>query len=827
MIGNETAASNSRLVTYLTSYSVLATCLLTVAIGRFAVHQPPLNWQVIAFVALTTAAGLAVLHIRTGANRYGVTWGEAVVLGGIVLLRPELLIIVVAVGKLTSELILRVPRVKAAFNVSKEVTGATAALVVANLVAGTATIDPLTIRGAVALAAAMGFHASISYASASIAIALAGNLPITRVVARNWQAEVASAVSNLVGGFLTVVVIRQSPQLLAAIPPLVLCLYLLNRGQLRAKSERETWQQLAKATDRFNDVDLDAVLRAAVSTSAELFSADVTEVEVRFPEETPRLVRGDAHEILWDGPLDGAPGMTSDSIEAPLASHDSSIALGQLRLRFHGRVKLSERERYALDTFAASLCTALRNAQTHAETHRMAQRYAHAARHDALTGLANRRRLLELGESTVTTRPIRGIHALLLIDLDHFKEINDTLGHAIGDGVLRLVGRRLAAAAGPDDLVARLGGDEFAILFVGLPAPALASHRARKVLAALDPPLEVDGVRLQVEASGGVATAPPDGGMTELLRRADVAMYQAKRAGHTVSIYSPARDTADLGQLALTGDLRKALDDRQFALGFQPIVDLASGEVVAAETLARWRHPQRGDLGPPRFLEAIVRTGLLAPFTEIVLDGALTAAHAWQNTGHPISVMVNVSARSLLDSRFPELVERQLAAHDVPADHVVLELTETLTLSRLDVVEEVLGALREAGVRLALDDFGTGYGSLSTLAEVPIQELKIDRKFIAAMESSNEAAAVVRSTIELGRSLGMVVTAVGVESERQRQALFELGCPTGQGHLFSRPMTADRLTGILERGGDLAPPLSTEAHVIRMPVHRMRRRGSL
>ncbi|MGH3738985.1 MAG: putative bifunctional diguanylate cyclase/phosphodiesterase [Micromonosporaceae bacterium] len=561
-----------------------------------------------------------------------------------------------------------------------------------------------------------------------------------------------------------------------------------------------------------------------MNTSAELFSADITEVEVSFPGHPARLIRGSGKEIFWDGPADRAPKSDSESIDAPLASHDGDIVVGHLRLRFHGKVKLTERERYALRTFAASLCTALRNAQTHAETQSMAQRYAHAARHDQLTGLANRRRLIEIGETTVSTRPIRGIHALLLIDLDHFKEINDTLGHAIGDGVLERVGQRLAAAAGPDDLVARLGGDEFAVLFVGLPAPALASHRARKMLAALDPPLEIDGVRLQIEASGGVATAPIEGGMTELLRRADVAMYQAKRAGHTISVYSQARDTADLGQLSLTGDLRRALDERQFALGFQPIVDLASGIVTGAEALARWRHPKRGDLGPPRFLDAIVRSGLLTPFTEIVLDDALDAAAAWQDAKHPISISVNVSVRSLLDSRFPELVARRIAAHDVPPEMVTLELTETLTLSRLDVVDEVLAALRETGVRLALDDFGTGYGSLSTLAEVPIQQLKVDRKFIAAMDTSDESAAVVRSTIELGRSLDLDVVAVGVESETQRQTLFELGCPAGQGHLFSRPMTAERLTGVLKRGGDLAPPLSREAAVIRMPVHRLRRR---
>jgi diguanylate cyclase (GGDEF)-like protein len=796
--------------------------------GIFSTTQPEW-WYAAVFILLVVVATGSSVKIRIRSNMWILQWAEAAILVGIALLPPVWVVLCTILGTGAVYALKRVQPIKLAFNTAKATIAVAAAIPVANLTGFGWTTNQhgeLFSAGDVyglILVAAVLF--AVGETLTTVVLALATRTRIQELLTANQEVRAAALLSNTAVGGATLALLTVNRLLLVAVPPLVLCLHLFNSGRLRAQSERETWQRLAEATDRFNDVDVNAVLHAAVTTSAELFSADQTEVEVKLPDQEPRLVRGDAAHIVWDGPLDEAPETGSDSINVPLSSHDGGIALGHLRLRFHGKVKLSERERYALRTFAASLCTALRNAQTHAQTRRMAQRYAHAARHDALTGLPNRRRLLELGEHKVSTRPIRGIHALLLIDLDHFKEINDTLGHGIGDGVLRLVGQRLAAAAGADDVVARLGGDEFAILFVGLPAPALASHRARKVLAALDPPLEVDGIRLQVEASGGVATAPADGGMTELLRRADVAMYQAKRAGHTVAVYSQSRDTADLGQLSLTGDLRKALDERQFALGFQPIVDLASGEVVAAEALARWRHPRRGDLGPPRFLEAIVRSGLLTPFTEIVLDGALSASQVWHEIGHRIPVMVNVSARSLLDSRFPELVERQLGLHDVPPDHVVLELTETLTLSRLDVVEDVLGALREVGVQLALDDFGTGYGSLSTLAEVPIQQLKIDRKFIHAMENSNEAAAVVRSTIELGRSLGLAVIAVGVESERQRQTLFELGCPAGQGHLFSRPMTAERLTGVLRRGGDLAPPLSAEADVIRMPANRIRRRG--
>jgi EAL domain-containing protein (putative c-di-GMP-specific phosphodiesterase class I) len=300
-------------------------------------------------------------------------------------------------------------------------------------------------------------------------------------------------------------------------------------------------------------------------------------------------------------------------------------------------------------------------------------------------------------------------------------------------------------------------------------------------------------------------------------------MYEAKREGLRVTQYSRSKDTADVARLSLGGDLRAALDGDQFAVHFQPLVDLSTGRAIGAEALTRWRHPYRGNLSPTRFLGAIERSGMLPAFSEIVLTEALTAAQSWRTSGHQIGVSVNVSPRSLLDPTYPQLVERRLNSFDVPADQVTLELTESLTLSRLDVVDEVLNALRELGVRIALDDFGTGYSSLSMLARVPVHELKIDRSFVAGMAASAEASAVVRSTIDLGRSLDLTVVAEGVENQQQRGLLFELGCLVGQGHLFSRPVTGDRFAAILENGAELAPPLSSDAQVIRIPPARLTR----
>jgi EAL domain-containing protein (putative c-di-GMP-specific phosphodiesterase class I) len=339
--------------------------------------------------------------------------------------------------------------------------------------------------------------------------------------------------------------------------------------------------------------------------------------------------------------------------------------------------------------------------------------------------------------------------------------------------------------------------------------------------------MEIDGVRLSVEACGGVALATGDCDIEELLRRADVAMYQAKRAGQRVAMFARSRDTADVGSLALGGDLARAIAKGEFQVNFQPIVDLGSGQVVGAEALTRWAHPQRGDLPPKTFLDAVERSGQLPAFAVSVLDQALAAAASWRDAGFELAVSVNVSPRSLLDSSFPEVVAERLAAADVPPTNLVIELTETVTLSQLEVVDDVLKRLRELGVQLALDDFGTGFSSLATLARVPVHELKIDRSFVAALDAPTEAA-VVRSTIELGRSLGLLVVAEGVESERQRTRLWELGCPTGQGHLFAWPIPPHQLLEKLQHGtdgrpGTLAAPLHEGGSVIRIPPSRRAR----
>ncbi|MGN9812379.1 putative bifunctional diguanylate cyclase/phosphodiesterase [Micromonospora sp. BQ11] len=780
-----------------------------------------------ALIFIVALSVIVKVPVRIRSTTVATAWVETAIVVGVVVAPPAWVVLSTGAGVAVASVLIGLPLIKTAFGVSKNMIVAGGAGATASVLGShwppTGLWDLL-----LELAAAYLVAAVLDDLLATPVIAVASGTTIHRQFHSNLDLRLGGFAVRFVVAAFTVAVLEADSRFLLAVPPLVLSLHLAYSTRFRTRTEQQAWQRLARTTDALNVVDLDTVLTTAVTQAAELFSADEVEIELR---HGGRTVRGGAGGITHDGPAGEPDTVEGTVLDTPLEGHDRTADVGVLRLRFRGPVQLSEREQYTLRTFASALCTAVRNAQAYAELARVAEEHAYAATHDALTGLANRRHLLDQGTEQLSSRHAEGVTALVLIDLNHFKEVNDTLGHAAGDQVLVQVAGRLDAAAQDGDLVARLGGDEFAVLLRGLPAPAVAAHRAESLLAVLHEPFDLDGMRISVEASGGIATAPASGGMAELLRRADVAMYQAKRAGQRISTYAPTRDTADIGRLTLGGDLSRAVADHEFTVNFQPIVDLGTGVVIGAEALARWHHPTHGVIDPLRFLEAVERSGLLPAFTEAILDQALIAAGNWREAGFDVPVAVNVCPRSLLDARFPGSVLARLRAHDLPPDRLVLELTETLTLSQLDVVDRVLSRLRDEGVRLALDDFGTGYSSLSLLSRIPVHELKIDRSFVTAMETSAEAAAVIRSTLDLGRSLDLTVVAEGVENEPQRRALWELGCTAGQGHLFARPMPAGTLLATLRRGaggspGVLVPPLHDSGAVIRLaPGRRPATRG--
>ncbi|MET0684012.1 MAG: bifunctional diguanylate cyclase/phosphodiesterase [Solirubrobacteraceae bacterium] len=424
---------------------------------------------------------------------------------------------------------------------------------------------------------------------------------------------------------------------------------------------------------------------------------------------------------------------------------------------------------------------------------RQAQISEHLAMHDALTGLPNRSRFYQRIEQGIAAADADTRIALLLIDLDRFKEINDTLGHHYGDEVLKQVGLRLQQRVALGTTVARLGGDEFAILLPGQDADA-ALLFADGIRRSLGEPLDVGGVRLDIGGSVGVATYPQDGRDVEtLMQRADIAMYEAKSGRTGVQRYAREQDADNLIRLTLAGDLRRALDEGEIVTEFQPKIDLRGDRVCGAEALVRWRHRQRGEIAPELFIGIAEQTGFIVPITMHVLGDAVRACHEWRHHGVHLTVAVNLSARVLLEPDLPESIVGLCAAHDVPPDALVLEITESMVVTDPERVLPTLDRLAAAGITLSVDDFGTGYSSLEYLKLLPVRELKIDRGFVMGMRTDPRDTAIVRSAIHLGHSLGLRIVAEGVDSAPTHDALASLDCDQAQGFRYSPSLPAPQL----------------------------------
>jgi diguanylate cyclase (GGDEF)-like protein len=413
---------------------------------------------------------------------------------------------------------------------------------------------------------------------------------------------------------------------------------------------------------------------------------------------------------------------------------------------------------------------------------------------DELTGLPNRRLFYDRLNATVGEEERL---AVAMVDLDRFKELNDTLGHHAGDLLLEQLGARLTEAVGEDGLVARLGGDEFALLLPGA-GLARASEIGRRVGAALQHPFEIDGLEVVMDASIGAALYPQHGEDAEgLLQRADVAMYQAKQSRTGFQSYDAGRDRHSRERLTLMAELRRALERDELILHYQPKVELESGRVAGVEALVRWQHPIHGLRGPGAFLPHAEHTALMRPLTLHVLRTALADLARWRADGLDLHVAVNLAVQNLLDLRTPAQVGELLAVHGLAPSVLTLEVTESLLLHDPQRAGEVLLDLKEMGVGLALDDFGTGYSSLEHLKRLPVHELKIDKSFVMAMDRDPADRAIVASTAALGRALGLRVVAEGVESAASAAVLAAIGCDLAQGFHYSPPVPAEQIAALV------------------------------
>jgi diguanylate cyclase (GGDEF)-like protein len=426
---------------------------------------------------------------------------------------------------------------------------------------------------------------------------------------------------------------------------------------------------------------------------------------------------------------------------------------------------------------------------------RRAEELHRKATTDELTGLANRQRFgTAVEEQIAASKSTAEPFALLLIDLDRFKEINDTLGHHYGDVILRDLGPRLAECVGPEGIVARLGGDEFAVLpNVRTDDPDALGKVALELIACVQEPVVVDHMSLEVGASIGISRFPRDGeDVHSLLRRADIAMYAAKDEHTSHQLYSAKLDRNSLRRLTVLTEFRRALDSDEFVVHYQPIVDIGESRPAGAEGLVRWEHPELGLLPPGDFIPIAEQSGLIGPLTRHVLARSIEQCAGWHRAGQELTVAVNLSVRDLLDRDLPRHIERLLDEYRLRADALQLEVTESMIMSDPEGALATVIRLRDLGIRVAVDDFGTGYSSLAHLKRLPINELKIDRSFISPLLKDESDLIIVRSTINLGHDLGLTVIAEGVEDELTLRRLAMLGCDLAQGYHLSRPLPADQ-----------------------------------
>ena len=434
------------------------------------------------------------------------------------------------------------------------------------------------------------------------------------------------------------------------------------------------------------------------------------------------------------------------------------------------------------------------------------------ARTDDLTGLANRRMFYETLTARLESSGPDASMAVLLVDLNRFKEINDSLGHRVGDEILRQLGPRLASVLRPGDTLARLGGDEFGLLLSPPGDRSVACQVAERVHAVLKEPFPLAGVTLRVDASTGISIAPLHGTDADtLIQKADVAMYEAKRSQLAWTVYSPQRDIHTKQRLELVEDLRDAITNGQLVLYYQPKLDLRSGRIEGVEALVRWQHPTKGLLSPATFVDLAENTGLIGPLTINVLEQAVRQCADWSRRGLVPHVAVNLSAANLLDNELPDTLARLLREEGVSGSSLTLEITENSVMADPDRSLVVMDELRSIGCGLSVDDYGTGFSSLKYLRDLPVSELKLDRSFL--LDSNDErAVSIIRSTVDLAHSLGLRMVAEGVEDDTTLELIRALGCDEAQGFHISRPVPADAVLPMLVEGSftppdDLARPV--------------------
>jgi diguanylate cyclase (GGDEF)-like protein len=768
-------------------------------------------WWLLALMFAATE--LWVFHIQVGREAQSISISEIPLVLALFYAMPEDLLVARVVGPaLVMLLHRRQTTLKAAVNIVLLYADTAVAVAVFCWVGGGSTADSGRTWVAAVLAAAAAMAVDLIVINTIIRW-YDGGPRLARVRSVINGVGIAAASATL--GLVPLLTLRLGS--LAAVPLLAAGVVLMvgYRAYASLADRHSSLERLFRFSRELNVVpEAHDVLPAVLAQARDLLRGETAEI-VRFDEPGVTAWRSEAGRAQLLAPDEAEE--TGEIVlrllaaqEPLLLRRDHGVGADYLRirnageallapLRYDGRMvgaiavhdRLGEVRGFSSDDLQL-LQTVANHASVALHNEMLIGRLRHDALHDTLTGLANRAQLInEASARLLLARTRRQSIAVMIIDLNGFKTVNDTLGHHVGDDLLRDVANRFVRAGGPSVTVARLGGDEFAILCEARNADA-AMTVATTLLDSLVEPFVVDQERLHLSGSAGIAMAPEHGTtIGDLLKRADIAMYAAKNGADSALVYRSDIDLNDPSLLSLMGELREAIASGQVDIEVEPVVDLFSGAVVSAEALVRWHHPTRGKLRPGLFLPLAERNGLIVPLTELVLDRAVAACASWRaGDGDEIAISVNLSARSLLDTMLPGVVADVLRRYDLPSHLLTLEITETIMLTDADRALGLLADLRALGVRLSLDDFGTGYSSLTHLSELPIQQLKIDRSFVSQITHSDRDSAIVEAVAGLARHLDVEVVAEGIETAETAARLRILGCQYGQGHYFAMSMNA-------------------------------------
>ena len=715
-------------------------------------------WWVLALMFAATE--IWVFHIQVGREAQSISVSEIPLMLAFFYAVPDDLLIARVVGPaLVMLLHRRQTLLKSGVNVALIFADTTVALAVFRIVGGGSTADGWREWTGAVLACSAAMAVDLIVLSVIIRW-YDGKPPLSGL--RSLVSGIGLAAASALIGLMPLLTLRLG--LIAAVP-LVAAGVMLMAGYRAYASLADRHSSLERLFRFSRELSIapesDEVLPSVLDQARELLRGESSEV-LRFGDTEVTVWRFDGRAVVT---LDeDAARVAAEATRALLGDADAILVRGddpavrhylQLRgideavlapLRYDGQTvgALAVHDRLGeVRGFVASDVHLLQTIANHASValhnEMLIGRLRHDAMHDTLTGLPNRAQLTSrANEALVEARGTSGLVALMIIDLNGFKVVNDTLGHHIGDDLLRQVADRFVDAAPPNVTVARLGGDEFAVLVPPSVAGG-ATQVARSLLDSLEDRFTVDEERLHLSGSAGIAVAPEHGRtVSDLLKRADIAMYAAKNGAESCVSYRADIDLNDPSLLSLMGELREAIVAGEVDIEVEPVMDLVTDRIRATEALVRWHHPVRGTLRPGLFLPLAERNGLIVPLTALVLDRAVAACAAWRADGLDIGISVNLSARSLLDTMLPQTVADVLDRWDLPSDRLTLEITESIVLSDADRALGLLAELRSLGVRLSLDDFGTGYSSLTHLSELPIQQLKIDRSFVSQVHDSTE-----------------------------------------------------------------------------------------